>query len=72
MSDDHDFLEAQYDAAKARQNKPLLLLRELHEAMADVMVMKRMSETPRQREMSDRAVAVWRKVEAFLASRRAA
>lgn len=41
-------------------------LRELHEAMADVMMLRRISTTPEQREIADGAIAVWRKTEAAL------
>lgn len=41
-------------------------LRELHEAMADVMMLRRISTTPEQREIAYRAIAVWRKNQAVL------
>lgn len=46
--------------------EPLQLLHELHAAMADVMELRRPSATQAQREKAERAIRVWRKVEAFL------
>lgn len=51
------------------ENYALLLLQELHEAMADVMELRRLSSSPEQRAKAERAIAVWRKVKRFLASR---
>lgn len=45
------------------------LLQLQHEAMADVMTLRRISETPAQRAKAEAAIAVWRKVEAFLEKR---
>ena len=43
------------------------LLREQHEAMADVMELRRLSSNSEQRAKAERAIAVWRRVEAYLA-----
>jgi hypothetical protein len=48
------------------ENFALLLLREQHEAM--VMTLRRPSSSPKQREMAERAITVWRKVEDHLAN----
>jgi chemotaxis protein CheY-P-specific phosphatase CheC len=53
------------------ENYAFALLQEQHEAMADVMMLRRPSSSPEQRAMADSAIAVWRKVEVFLASRKA-
>lgn len=42
------------------------LLRELHEAMADVMTLRRQSNHPWEREKAEAAIAVWRRVQAYL------
>jgi hypothetical protein len=47
----------------------LALLQEQHEAMADVMMLRRPSSSPEQRAMADAAIAVWRKVQAFLSTK---
>jgi hypothetical protein len=51
------------------RNYAILLLQELHEAMADVMMLRRLSDTSKQRAKAEAAITVWRKVEEFLASR---
>lgn len=59
------------DALSARENaheQTQRLLKELHGAMADVMVFRRPSATQAQREKAEAAISLWRKVEAFLAS----
>jgi hypothetical protein len=43
------------------------LLAKQHEAMGDVMMLRRLSATPHQREMAEKAIEVWREVEAFFA-----
>ena len=44
------------------------LLREQHEAMAEVMQLRRMSKDQDQRNKAQAAINVWRKVEAVLSS----
>lgn len=41
----------------------------LHEAMADVMMLRRISETKRQSEKANAAINVWQEVQSFLAYR---
>jgi hypothetical protein len=42
------------------------LLREQHEAMSDIMMLRRISVTAEQREISEHAIAVWHKVRQHL------
>lgn len=49
-------------------DRAFALLREQHEAMADVMMLRRPSSNFRQRELADKAIVVWRRVQAFLAT----
>jgi hypothetical protein len=53
-----------------REGQIIELLKEQHEAMADVMELRRLSSTPEQREKANRAIAVWHKIEKFLKSQR--
>lgn len=48
------------------QDGILSLLREQHEAMAEVMQLRRMSKDQEQRNKAQAAIEVWRKVEAAL------
>jgi len=54
-----------FRAAEALPHLANLLARQ-HAAMGDVMILRRLSSSPHQREMADNAIAVWREVEAFL------
>lgn len=47
----------------------MALLRQQHEAMADVMQLRRLSENQRQRDTANAAIAVWWRVNAFLKGR---
>ena len=49
-------------------NDLLKMLQEQHEAMANVMMLRRQSTRIEQRQMASEAIEVWRKVDAFLSA----
>jgi hypothetical protein len=48
------------------EQETLELLGELHTAMADVMMLRRLSSTPEQRQVAENAIKIWRRVQAHL------
>ena len=64
--DDHPAVQAFARHRIAGQAELQELLREQHEAMADVMMLRRPSSGPAQREKAEAAIGVWRKVDAYL------
>ncbi len=42
------------------------LLRELHTAMSDIMMQRRISASAEERETAHKAIKVWRRVDAYL------